>query len=444
MEKKQLVLIQLNELNFEIVDKYIEKYNGRFKNFEAINKLGVKKTKSEKNYNDLEPWIQWYSVYTGKTLDEHKIFRLGDSVNDHRKLIYDEIESLGYKIGAVAPMNAKNNLLDASYFISDPWTNTTNSGSSFIRKVASILSKVVNDNSTGKIGLVSLIILFAASLRYARLTNYRRYIKLVVTSKLKIWRKAIFLDLLLHDIHLKLLKKHKPNFTSIFLNAGAHIQHHYFLSCEAIDNPKHKNPAWYINPKHDPMLDIIDIYDKILGDYIYSKTFDFIVATGLSQTPSQQPSFYYRLRDHSSFLKKIEVNFTEVMPRMTRDFLIKFKDNKSRDEAKSILSKLTEEQTQVPIFGMIEERENELFVTSDFDIEIKDTTEMTNQNGKKQKMKDDFVFVAIKNGIHNQKGYVVHSLGVKSHQLDNGFHVCKIHDLILSHFGTEIEAGQKK
>ena len=41
---------------------------------------GIVNTKAELIYENLEPWIQWPSVHTGKTYDEHKIFRLGTSL----------------------------------------------------------------------------------------------------------------------------------------------------------------------------------------------------------------------------------------------------------------------------------------------------------------------------------------------------------------------------
>ena len=51
MTDKNLVLIQLNEINFDLVEKYIEKYN-----FNNIKKLFLKKkynTSSEMNINYL-------------------------------------------------------------------------------------------------------------------------------------------------------------------------------------------------------------------------------------------------------------------------------------------------------------------------------------------------------------------------------------------------------
>ena len=73
---KKLIFIQFNEINFKLLTKYTEKYN--FVNLKKILKLNSINTNSEKKYELLEPWIQWLTIYTGKSADDHKIFRLGD------------------------------------------------------------------------------------------------------------------------------------------------------------------------------------------------------------------------------------------------------------------------------------------------------------------------------------------------------------------------------
>ena len=123
----KLLFIQLNEINFEIVEKYLSYSNkNEFLNLKYIkNTYKSFETFSENEYKNLEPWIQWTSVYLGKNYNQHKIFRLGDIVNfPNEKQIFEKIESKGFKVGAISPMNAENRLKNPSYFIPDPWTNT--------------------------------------------------------------------------------------------------------------------------------------------------------------------------------------------------------------------------------------------------------------------------------------------------------------------------------
>ena len=121
---KKLIFIQFNEINFKLLTKYAEKYN--FVNLKKILRLKSINTNSEKKYELLEPWIQWLTIYTGKSADDHKIFRLGDVKNlKNTKLIFDKIEEIGLNVGCIAPMNAINNLKHPSYFISDPCISTS-------------------------------------------------------------------------------------------------------------------------------------------------------------------------------------------------------------------------------------------------------------------------------------------------------------------------------
>ena len=68
-----------------------------------------------------------------------------------------------------------------------------------------------------------------------------------------------------------------------------------------------KNPEWYLKKMY-PLFEILKIYDMILGDY-FSLNHEIILATGLSQSPSDNPIFYYRLKDHSKFLKYFMIEF---------------------------------------------------------------------------------------------------------------------------------------
>ena len=114
--KKKLLFIQLNEINFEFIDDYIEKLG--LKNLGAIKNDGLIETSSEKKYEHLEPWIQWASVTTGKTLNEHKIFRLGDIVNYGDDQIYELIEQMNFKVGAICLEGLAFHLIDIGlYFI---------------------------------------------------------------------------------------------------------------------------------------------------------------------------------------------------------------------------------------------------------------------------------------------------------------------------------------
>ena len=92
--KNKLIFIELNEINFDLVKKYSLNYSFKVFNDDFFKKL--KKTKSEDEYNLLEPWIQWVSIHTGLTAKEHKIYRLGDFDGKKFPHIFKIIEDKGF------------------------------------------------------------------------------------------------------------------------------------------------------------------------------------------------------------------------------------------------------------------------------------------------------------------------------------------------------------
>ena len=318
-----LILVELNEINFDIVKIYLDK-GTNLPGFNAIIGSRLLKTIAEEKYEENEPWIQWPSVHTGLNYDEHKVFRLGDFINSDKEQFFEKVEDAGYLVGAISPMNASNMLKNPAFFIPDPWTKTPSDGSFISRRLTSALSQSVNDNSQSILTMATIINLILAFLTLVSPARFIHMSWYAMTSFKKPWRKALFLDKFLFEIHNTLYKRKKPNFSTIFLNAGAHIQHHYFYNSPHVKTSELVNPSWYVAASEDPFLEMIKIYDDIIQKLLSIPNTEIIIATGLSQKPYNKLKYYYRLVDHKNFLNDVGVCFSSVVPRMTRDFLIVF------------------------------------------------------------------------------------------------------------------------
>ena len=433
MNKKPLILLELNEINFNFVEKYLIKHKKTLPNFtKLLSQYKKILTKSETEYHLLEPWIQWVSAHTNLEFSEHKIFRLGDIVESKYAQIFETIEKKNFKVGCVSPMNASNALSSPAYFIPDPWTNTKSSNDFWCKNVHQLLKQTVNDNSKQKISLKSYLTLICALVRFAKFKNYLIYFKLALGSFGKPWRKALFLDTLINDIHIGLLNKNKPDFSTVFFNAGAHIQHHYFHNSKLIQHSA-ENPKWYIEKKYDPFYEMLQIYDAIIGHYL-NKKYEVIIATGLSQRPYEKPMFYYRLKNHKNFLNKLQVRYKSIYPRMTRDFLIEFENENDLLDAKSKLSKILCKDDGLPLFKELDVREKSIFVTLTYPKEISKNKRFSFADGSVLPIYDDIVFVAIKNGDHHSEGSAFVSQGIDLKNIHNTMHVKELFTLVNSYF----------
>ena len=430
--RKPLILIGLNEVNLDLIMAYPDARSS-FPNLWMIGERAVRST-SEARYEELEPWIQWVSVHTGLTAKEHGVFRLGDAAASSRPQIYERLETQGWRVGLISLMNAANRLRHPAYFIPDPWTDTPTDGSRLSRKLTAAISQVVNDNSKNRISLSSVLTLSHALLRFTDLKKIGIYFSLMATALKSRWKRSLLLDLLLHDIHMRLFKTRRPDLSAVFFNAGAHIQHHYMFNAGALAHRPLQNPPWYLAPEHDPIADMAQVYERIVSDYLAMAEVNLLFVTGLTQAPYEEECYYWRLRDHGAFLTMIGMTFDKVSPRMTRDFLVEFADAEACRRAERLLSGLRCKADGLPIFGEVDNRETSLFVTLTYPKAIASGFIATQGTGGREiDLAPHVVFVALKNGMHDPRGYVYPHGEVPPFK--GGDHICKVHDLIERYFG---------
>jgi hypothetical protein len=117
-----------------------------------------------------------------------------------------------------------------------------------------------------------------------------------------------------------------------------------------------------------------------------------MIATGLHQDPVEEPVFYWRLREHARYLRNIGCDFERVEPRMSRDFLVVCR---SAESAKRVhLKLLAQRAADGERLFEVDNRGDTLFATLSYPHDITDPA-----------LREQVVFVAIKNGRHNGIGY---------------------------------------
>ena len=429
---KKLVFWEMNEINFDFVNYYIGQ--GKLNNWKKfIDQHGVYKTVAEKKYEELEPWIQWPTVRTGLDFAEHKIFRLGDMEASGIRQHWEILEEHGLKVAALSPINGANKTQNSPFWIPDPWVDTKVSGDAFAHRISKAVRQAVNDNAQEKLSFETIVTLIECLLTKTQLKSWKAYFKGIAGAlRAQHWSKAILLDRLLADVFIALWKKHQPDFSVLFLNAGAHIQHHYMCS-SAVYKGGAKNPKWYISESSDPLLEILELYDTILAELNDLPNVRLMISVGMRQVPYEDVTYYWRLRNHEDFLNKIGVRYSQVHPRMTRDFLIEFDTVEDSQNAERLLRTITA-GNGTKVFGAIDNRGVDIFVTLTYPYEIENSFMMKIDSQEYHGFRDDIVFVAIKNGHHDTIGYFFDS-EIKSGELEQEFPLKSIFGMVMHHFG---------
>lgn len=427
-----LVLVGLNELNFDFVRRYVEQ--GRLPVLGALLEAhGDIRTTSESTYPEWEPWIQWVTVQTGKTLGEHNVFRLGDIVQTDHEQIWEQLEKRGVSVGALSPMNAANRARKPAFFLPDPWTDTPITAPAIETLVYKGARKAVLGNAHGGPGLDVLARLVAGLPFLAKPNSYPAYLSLGSRSLSRPWARAAILDLLLGDMFRGLLKRRKPDFASVFMNAAAHVQHHYMFNSAAYQGEQ-RNPDWYISADDDPILPIYEVYDRLIGDLRREHPdARLLIATGLHQVPHGATTHYWRLKEHAAFLAKTGVEFERVEARMSRDFVIECASIEDGARAEARLALICTSAGD-PLFR-VDNRGETLFVELVHDDGIPDTATYVVANGAPRPLRPEVAFVAIKNGEHNGEGYLIDTWAT-AEASPSTVPLTRIHGMILEHFDS--------
>jgi hypothetical protein len=428
----QLLLLELNEVNFEHLRMFAAR--GYVPTLARLLEThGIAETTSENRYDHLEPWIQWVTAHTGLTFGEHGVFRLGDIVDHDIAQIWEGLEQRGLRVGAISPMNAKNRTRDAAFFVPDPWTSTMITGPTLLRHLHEAVAQAVNDNAQARLTPRSAAWIALGTARYARPANYTRYARLAVGAIKKPWAKAMFLDLLLADVFIRETWRAKPHFASLFLNAAAHIQHHYMFNSMAYTGTQ-KNPEWYVARDEDPVREIYQLYDRIVGQI--QEAFPrarLMLATGLHQDPHPEVTFYWRLKDHGSFLRKLGVPFEHVAARMSRDFVVACASESDAATAENILASAVG-ANGTPLFE-VDNRGRDVFAMLTWPHDIGLDFVYTVRGRRFERLADDVAFVAIKNGEHNGIGYFIDT-GVAPAALPGSFPLKDLPARVYEAFGV--------
>jgi len=425
--KSKTIFLGLNELNIDYIKFYIK--GGLLPNFKKLFELQPPiETISEKEYRLLEPWIQWVTIYTGKTFDEHKVFRLGDIVNNPElSQLFEELEKEGLLVGAISPFNAENRLKNPTFFVPDPWTKTKASGNRILKSLYQAVRQAVNDNAKETLNIKSIVSLGLGLLLYVPINRWGQYLKRGLNKK-NPGAKAIILDSLLADIHLALWKKYKPDFSHLFLNSAAHIQHHYLFNSKAYKGDI-KNPDWYCPVNYDPLITVLSEYDKYIGKLLELKNVKLLLATGLHQKPHEKSTFYWRLKEHTKFVDIVGIKkVVDILPRMSRDFLLRFNNQDDTLNAEKLLNRLYASKDHIKIFE-VDNRGKSLFIELVYPNDISESDSIYDKDSKfkLENFKSYLAFVAIKNGEHNGTGYLTANFDLK---IDKQIELKKLNSII--------------
>ncbi len=322
--KKKLLLLEINEFDL----KYFLKGAKKFNFFEIIDFFKNKKklktyTKDKQEGYNLDPWVQWVSVHTGKTSNQHKVYRIGQTLSSSVKQIWEMLADLNFKStiwGAFNSTLRKKKNIDLFY--PDPWSFSEKAFPKNFNSYLKLPSYYAqNYPSVKKTKLIYYCFIFLVKIFFSRIffyliKNFFSFFKIFLKVGIKSFNLYFFLDLISLLIIQKNIKKSKSDFVIISLNSFAHYQHNFW------DEKKYEHIYfWYLN-------EMIKVFNNM--EKIYNSS---IVFNGFSQRKIKT-EYHLRAKDPQFFLSLFNLRYKNIKPNMTTGATVFFKD--AKDKIKTI------------------------------------------------------------------------------------------------------------
>jgi hypothetical protein len=299
----------------------------------------------------LEPWIQWYSIHTGLSFDQHGVFHLTDGVRAEHDDIWRLLLAAGRNVVSFASMNVRPFAAPGSVFVGDPWTENGDAHPGelnvYNRFVGHNVREYTNAEQALSAGDYAAFLRFLVSHGLSAATAWQTLRQLAAErarSPHLSYRRVAILDALQFDVFAHYHRLLRPDFASFFVNSVAHLQHSYW---------RHMEPgAFAVQPdpsERERYGDAIRYgyvaIDRLLGRFLKLAERSgarIVFQTALSQQPfvryeSKGGQHFHRLRDPEAFLRSAGIAFASVAPTMTHQYMIGFDDRAGHEAARARL-----------------------------------------------------------------------------------------------------------
>jgi hypothetical protein len=366
----RVIFLEFNELCPPILRHWMDaRLLPNFSRFHAQSQVFVAEADAAAGDN-LQPWIQWYSLHTGLDLDQHGVRNLTDGPAAGHDDIWSLLARNGIRVANWGSMNARALRVPGSLYLPDPWCQTEVPYPQELSAYQRVVSRFVQENAVA--GGASL-----GPLDYAKFLSLltrrgltpetvyailRQLVNDVALRPEERWKRAVLFDRLQLDLFTHYWQRYQPGFATFFSNSTAHYQHAYWhLAFKGEQNSRLSAEAGRTGQSRAVLYGYQQM-DRMLGHFM-SSAFEntmLVLCTALSQQASGRTDrVYYRPRDLRKLLRLIGIASTEELPVMAEQCSLVFNTEAELASARCKLEQVRVGEAPIMDFG--ERREGRLF-----------------------------------------------------------------------------------
>ncbi len=353
MASRKLICLEFNELCPSLLDRWMGE--GKLPNFRRFYQGSSVFTAvaEEENPANLEPWIQWYSLHTGRPNSEHRVFHLTDGPKAGHNDVWRMLMDGSRKVFNCGSMNAKQLDSPGAMFLPDPWCTSEKVSPSELEPYQKFISSQVQENSAGGENPLSkgdaLRFLWFMATHGLSFDTVKSIVSQLVDEKTAgqdvRWRRAALLDRMQSDVFAHYWRGERPDFSTFFLNSTAHFQHAYW-HCAFPDQFEERAPQADIDRFQGAIFYGYQMMDRLLERFfaLEQEGATLMLTTALSQHANTgSDMMFYRPRDVQEILGPLGVKPIRILPVMAEQFSARFATQAEADAAHDKLASLRTE-----------------------------------------------------------------------------------------------------
>jgi hypothetical protein len=362
---QKLICLEFNELCPELLVKWMQ--GGQLPNFRKFFEQSqiLTAVADEPGPENLEPWIQWYSLHTGLRYAQHGVQNLTDGPTATHPDVWKILAEEGLRVASCGSMNAKAVRSPGALYVPDPWCTNQTTYPPEWNAYHDLVSGMVQESSRadrsplGKAHYLSFL-KFVTTHGLSAKTVWRLVSQIFSDTVMRRgtgWKRAALLDKVQFDVFRWYWKRNRPDFASFFLNSTAHYQHAYWHCTfpEQFDEaPK---------PEEVQRFGAAILYgyqqmDELLGSFfaLEEQGALLMLCTALSQQSiGRTNQVLYRIREVDQVLSQLQLPAVEILPVMSEQFNVRFQDAAQANRAKELLQALHVGTQPLLFFGKSDE-----------------------------------------------------------------------------------------
>ena len=332
------IMLELNELTPTLMYRFMEE--GKLPNFKRLHdESQVFTTDAEEEGMSLNPWIQWVTVHTGLTLEDHGVFLLGEG-NELRAPTLGEIASeAGLPVFLCGSMNIRVRQPIRGAVLPDAWATDVSPQPAELEPFFRFVSRNVQEhtNDASPLGLSDYIDFLRFMLGHGlSATTAFSIVRQLLSERSGHygWRRVGILDQLQWDVFKHTYNRLQPKFSTFFLNSVAHLQHTHWRNLEPekfANQPTPEEQAEF----EDAILFGYQSNDRLIGRFLdlAGPDTNLVFCTALSQKPcvgweDTGSKRFYRPRHFETLTEFAGIDTAHrCAPVMSEEFWVEFEND---------------------------------------------------------------------------------------------------------------------